>query len=88
MSRHSPLIQLRTWTLEAEVHTISRQLYANFVVKLDGKALGIVQLVGKRWTLGGRVAEQVGEDHQPLSDSEWCGHLRWYLGCDGAGTLV
>ena len=47
MSRHSPLIQLRTLTLEAEVLTISRQLYANLVVKHDGKALGIVQLVGK-----------------------------------------
>ena len=35
-------------TLEAEVQTISRQLYAILVVKLEGKALGIVQLVGKR----------------------------------------
>ena len=34
-------------TPEAEVQTISRQLYAILVVKLDGKALGIVQLVGK-----------------------------------------
>ena len=34
-------------TLEAEVQTISRQLYAILVVKLEGKALGIVQLVNK-----------------------------------------
>ena len=34
-------------TLEAEVQTISRQLYAIVVEKFDGKALGIVQLVGK-----------------------------------------
>ena len=34
-------------TLEAEVQTISRQLYAILVVKLEGNALGIVQLVGK-----------------------------------------
>ena len=34
-------------TLEVEVQTISRQLYAILMVKLDGKALGIVQLVGK-----------------------------------------
>ena len=33
-------------TLGADVQTISRQLYAILVVKLDGKALGIVQLVG------------------------------------------
>ena len=31
-------------TLETEVQTISRQLYA-ILVKLEGKALGIVQLV-------------------------------------------
>ena len=34
-------------TLETEVQTISRQLYAILVVKLEGKALGIVQLVNK-----------------------------------------
>ena len=34
-------------TLEAEVQTISRQLYAILVVKLEGKARGIVQLVNK-----------------------------------------
>ena len=34
-------------TLEAEVQSISRQLYAILVVKLEGKALGIVQLVAK-----------------------------------------
>ena len=34
--------------LDAAVQTISRQLYAILVVKLDGEALGIVQLVGKR----------------------------------------
>ena len=34
-------------TLDAEVQTISRQLYATLVVKLDRKALGCVQLVGK-----------------------------------------
>ena len=34
-------------TLETEVHTFSRQLYAILVVKLEGKALGIVQLVNK-----------------------------------------
>ena len=34
-------------TLEHDVQTISRQLYAVFVVKLDGKALGIAQLVSK-----------------------------------------
>ena len=34
-------------TLEQDVQTISRQLYAILVVKFDGKALGIVQLVGK-----------------------------------------
>ena len=34
-------------TLEAEVQTISRQLYATLVVKLEGKVLGIVQLVYK-----------------------------------------
>ena len=33
--------------LEAEVQAISRQLYAIVVVKLEGKAPGIVQLVGK-----------------------------------------
>ena len=32
-------------TLETEVQTITRQLYAIFVVKLAGKALGIVQLL-------------------------------------------
>ena len=35
-------------TLETEVQKISRQLCAILVVKLEGKALGIVQLVGKR----------------------------------------
>ena len=114
-------------TLEAEVQTISRQLYAILVVKLEGKARGIVQLVNKgeglevwrqlkleyegqvreqtscvvarnsqpkgslggwrkRWSLGGRVAEQMGEDHWPLPDSEWSGHLRWYLGCYSTGA--
>ena len=34
-------------TLETEVQTISRQLYAILVVKLEGKALGVVQLVNK-----------------------------------------
>ena len=34
-------------TLETEVQTISRQLYAILVVKLEGKALGIVQLADK-----------------------------------------
>ena len=34
-------------TLEAEVQTISRQMYAILMVKLEGKALGIVQLVNK-----------------------------------------
>ena len=34
-------------TLETEVQTISRQLYAILVVKLEGKALGILQLVNK-----------------------------------------
>ena len=34
-------------TLGTEVQTISRQLYAILVVKLEGKALGIVQLVNK-----------------------------------------
>ena len=34
-------------TLETEVQTISRQLYAILVVKLEGKALGIVKLVNK-----------------------------------------
>ena len=34
-------------TLETEVQTISRQLYAILVVKLEGKMLGIVQLVNK-----------------------------------------
>ena len=34
-------------TLETEVQTISRQLYAILVVKLEGKSLGIVQLVNK-----------------------------------------
>ena len=34
-------------TLEAEVQTISSQLHAILVVKLDGKALGIVLLVGR-----------------------------------------
>ena len=47
MLRHSPTHPIVNTTLEAEVHTISRQLYANLVVKLDGKALGIVQVVGK-----------------------------------------
>ena len=89
-------------TIDAEVQTISRQVYAILVVTPEGKALGIVQLVGKgegseawrqlkleyegksgnrqavllrgilnpraawegheRRSLGGRVAEQVGED--------------------------
>ena len=39
--------QIANTTLDAELQTISRQLYAILVVKLDGKALGIVQLVGK-----------------------------------------
>ena len=34
-------------TLETVVQTISRQLYAILVVKLEGKALGIVQLVNR-----------------------------------------
>ena len=34
-------------TLETEVQTTSRRLYAILVVKLEGKALGIVQLVNK-----------------------------------------
>ena len=34
-------------TLETEVQTISRQLYAILVVKLEGKVSGIVQLVNK-----------------------------------------
>ena len=34
-------------TLHVEVQSISRQLYAILVVKLEGKALGIVQLVTK-----------------------------------------
>ena len=34
-------------TLETEVQTISRQVYAVLVVKLEGKAPGIVQLVNK-----------------------------------------
>ena len=34
-------------TLETEVQTISRQMYAILVVKLEGKAPGIVQLVNK-----------------------------------------
>ena len=34
-------------TFQVELQTISRQMYAIFVVKLEGKALGIVQLVGK-----------------------------------------
>ena len=95
------------WRLQIEVQSISRQLYAILVVKLEGKALGIVQLVAKgegleawrqlklesrnrraallRWfstqdlvgrptqemdARAGRIAEQVGEDHQPLSDSQ------------------
>ena len=44
----APTLQIVNTTLEAEVQTISRQLYAILVVKLEGKALGIVQLVGKR----------------------------------------
>ena len=39
-----PIVNL---TVEAEVQTNSRQLYAILVVKPEGKALGIVQLVGK-----------------------------------------
>ena len=34
-------------TLKREVQTMSRQLYAILVVKIEGKALGIVQLVKK-----------------------------------------
>ena len=34
-------------TLDAEVQTISRQLYATLAVKFEGKAIGIVQLVNK-----------------------------------------
>ena len=101
----APLVQIVSTTLEAEVQSVSRQLYAILVVKLEGKAPGIVQpgsiasievgvrgqvweqtscvvaensqpktwLGGgrKRWTLAGRIAEQVGEDHQPLPDSQW-----------------
>ena len=44
----APTLQIVNTTLGAEVQTISRQLYAIFVVQLEGKALGIVQLVGKR----------------------------------------
>ena len=33
--------------MKTEVKTISRQLYAILVVKLEGKALGIVQLINK-----------------------------------------
>ena len=115
-------------TLEVDVQTISRQLHALLVVKLDGEALGIVQMVGKgegleAWrqlkvecegkpgnrqaaslrgilnpradwkadTRDGRsVLELLNrwEKPSPLSDSERSGHLRWYLGGYGAGSLV
>ena len=112
-------------TLETEVQTISRQLYAILVVKLEGKALGIVhkgegleawrqlklEYEGKSgnrraallrgilnpraaWeadTRDGRsvgVDEQVGKDHRALPESEWSGHLRWYLGCYDTGAFA
>ena len=43
-------------TLETEVQTISRPLYAILVVKLEGKALEIVQLV----RAGGMASIEVG----------------------------
>ena len=43
----APALPIVNTTREAEVQTISRQLYAILVVKLEGKALGIVQLVNK-----------------------------------------
>ena len=46
MPRHSLLFQLGTRRLRQKL-TISGQLHAILVVKLDGKALGMVQLVDK-----------------------------------------
>ena len=43
----APTLPIANTTLEAEVQTISIQLYAILVVKLEGKALGIDQLVNK-----------------------------------------
>ena len=40
-------LQIVNTTLETEVQTISRQLHAILMVKLEGKALGIVPLVNK-----------------------------------------
>ena len=38
----------------------------------------------------GRLTQEmeVGKDHRPLSDSERSGHLRWYIGSCGDGTLA
>ena len=47
-------------TLEQEVQTISRQLYAILVVKLDGTALGIVQLFGKGRRAGCMASIEIG----------------------------
>ena len=48
-------------TLETEIQTISRQLYAILVVKLEGKALGIVQLVNMGEGLEAWRQIEVGE---------------------------
>ena len=47
-------------TLEVDVQMISRQLYAILVVKRDGQALGIVQLVGKGEGRGSLASVEVG----------------------------
>ena len=47
-------------TFQVEVQTISKQMYAILVVKLEGKALGIVQLVGKGECAGSVASVEVG----------------------------
>ena len=47
-------------TLEQEVQTISRQLHAILVVKLDGKALGTVQAGWQGRRAGGMASSETG----------------------------
>ena len=69
-------------TLEAEVQTISRQLYAILVVELEGKALGIVQLVGKGEGL--EVWRQLKLEYEGKSGNRQAALLRGVLNPKGS----
>ena len=62
-------------TLEAEVQKISRQLYAIPVVKLEGKALGIVQLVNK-----GEGLEAWRQLNNKYEGKSWNRKVAWLRG--------